>query len=62
MSNLDVALATFWQLARYWQQDEAAKLKLSCEAGRQNLNAEDIAPSEKAEKPKESFLEHENLK
>ena len=33
MSNLDVVLASFWQLARHWQHGEAAKLKLSCEAG-----------------------------
>ena len=33
MCNLDVALASFWHLARYyWQQGEAAKLEMSCEA------------------------------
>ena len=33
MSNLDVALASFWQLARHWQQGEDTKLQMSCEAG-----------------------------
>ena len=37
MSNLDVALASFWQLARHWQQGEAAKLEMSCEAGSLNI-------------------------
>ena len=113
MSNLDVALASFWQLARHWKHGEAAALDMSCEAGSlniqqnaklghpdllhfhntsahpcktkfpsqlcqqerrrhaaktnveeakltQNFNADDIAPSKEAEKPKESFLEHEN--
>ena len=33
MSYFDVALASFWQLARHRQQCEAAKLETSCEAG-----------------------------
>ena len=33
MSNLDVALASFWQLARHWKQGDTAKLELSCQAG-----------------------------
>ena len=33
MSNLDVALAGFWQIARHWKQGDTAKLKLSCDAG-----------------------------
>ena len=33
MSNIDVALARFWQIARHWKQGEPAKLELSCEAG-----------------------------
>ena len=38
MCNLDVALASFWHLARYyWQQGEAAKLEMSCEAGSLNI-------------------------
>ena len=37
MSNLDVAFASFWQLARHWQQREAAKLEISCEAGSLNI-------------------------
>ena len=28
-----MALSSFWQLARHWQQDKAAKLEMSCEAG-----------------------------
>ena len=32
MSNLDVAVATFWQLARHWKNGDKAKLELlSCE-------------------------------
>ena len=37
MSNLDVALASFWQLARHWKQGEAAVLDMSCEAGSLNI-------------------------
>ena len=37
MCNLDVALASFWHLARHWQQGEAAKLEMSCEAGSLNI-------------------------
>lgn len=33
MSNLDVALAGFWQLARHWKNGEKAKIELSCDAG-----------------------------
>ena len=33
MSVLDVALASFWQLARHWQYGEAAKLEMSSDAG-----------------------------
>jgi hypothetical protein len=33
MSNLDVALAGFWQLARHWKQGHKSKLELSCEGG-----------------------------
>jgi uncharacterized C2H2 Zn-finger protein len=31
MSNLDVAVATFWQLARHWRKGDKAKLELACE-------------------------------
>ena len=31
MSNLDAAVATFWQLARHWKNSDKAKLELSCE-------------------------------
>ena len=33
MSNLDVAVASFWQLARHWNKGDKAKLELSCEDG-----------------------------
>ena len=33
MSNLDVALAGFWQIARHWKNGDKAKIELSCEAG-----------------------------
>ena len=33
MSNLDVAVSSFWQLARHWKQGDKAKLELSCEDG-----------------------------
>ena len=33
MSNLDVAVSSFWQLARHWKQGDKAKLELSCVDG-----------------------------
>ena len=33
MSNLDVALAGFWQIARHWKNGDKAKIELFCEAG-----------------------------
>ena len=33
VSNLDVAVSSFWQLARHWNQGQKAKLELSCEGG-----------------------------
>ena len=33
MSNLDVAVSSFWQLARHWKQGDKAKLELTCEDG-----------------------------
>ena len=33
LSNLDVAVSSFWQLARHWNQGDKAKLELSCEGG-----------------------------
>ena len=33
MSNLDVAVSSFWQLARHWKQGDKAKLELGCEDG-----------------------------
>ena len=37
MSNLDVALKSFWQLAGHWKQGETAKLELSCGDGNLHL-------------------------
>ena len=37
MSKLDPAFASVWQLARHWQQSEAAKLEMSCETGSLNI-------------------------
>ena len=37
MSNLDVAIASFWQLARHWQHGEAVKLEMFSEAGSLNI-------------------------
>ena len=33
MSNLDVAVSSFWQLARHWKSGDKAKLELACEGG-----------------------------
>ena len=33
MKNLDVAVTSFWQLARHWNQGDKARLELSCEDG-----------------------------
>ena len=33
MTNLDVAVGSFWQLARHWKKGGKAKLELSCEDG-----------------------------
>ena len=33
ISNLDIAVSSFWQLARHWNQGEKAKLESSCENG-----------------------------
>ena len=33
MTNLEVAVNSFWQLARHWNQGAKAKLELSCEDG-----------------------------
>ena len=33
MSNLDVAVSSFWQLARHWKKGDKAKLELTCEGG-----------------------------
>ena len=33
MIILEVALASFWQFARHWRQEESSKLELSCKDG-----------------------------
>ena len=33
MTNLEVALGSFWQLARHWKMGDTAKLELACEGG-----------------------------
>ena len=33
MINLEVALGSFWQLARHWKMGDTAKLELACEGG-----------------------------
>ena len=33
MSNLDVAVGSFWEIARHWKNGDKAKLELSCEDG-----------------------------
>ena len=38
MSNLDVTLAGFWQLARHWKQGNKANLELSCENRRMEIH------------------------
>ena len=37
MFNLDVAVSSFWQLARHWKQGGKAKLELACEDGNLHL-------------------------
>ena len=37
MSNLDVAVPSFWQLARHWKSGQKARLELACEDGSLNL-------------------------
>ena len=37
MSNLDVAVSSFWQLARHWKQGGKAKLELACKDGNLHL-------------------------
>ena len=41
MPYLEVALASFWQLARHPQQGEAEELKMSCEARSINIRLND---------------------
>ena len=48
------------QLHRQECRRHAAKTNFDIGKPTQNLSAEDIAPSKKSEKSKESFLEHEN--
>ena len=37
MVNLEVAVSSFWQLARHWKSGEKAKLELACEGGNLHL-------------------------
>ena len=37
MSNLDIAVSSFWQLARHWKSGQKAKLELACEDGSLHL-------------------------
>ena len=37
--HLDVALVSFLQLERHWQNGEAAELEISCEAGSLNIQS-----------------------
>jgi hypothetical protein len=38
MLNLEIALESFWQLARHWKMGDTAKLELSCEGGNLQMN------------------------
>ena len=38
MLNLDVAVSSFWQLARHWKSGHKAKLELECEGGDLHLH------------------------
>ena len=61
MSNLDVAVSSFWQLARHWKSGQKAKLELACEDGdlllqlSANLGHPDLA---NFPKPSLSFSSH----
>ena len=37
MSNLDIAVSSFWQLARHWRSGQKAKLERECEDGNLHL-------------------------
>ena len=37
MLNLDIAVSSFWQLARHWKSGEPAKIELDCEGGNLNI-------------------------
>ena len=38
MINLELALGSFWQLARHWKMGDTAKLELTCEGGNLQMN------------------------
>ena len=42
MSNLDVVVSSFWQLARHWKNGEKAKLELACEGGSLHMQLSDV--------------------
>ena len=37
MLNVEVAVSSFWQLARHWKSGDKAKLELACEGGNLHL-------------------------
>ena len=49
MLNIDLAVASFWQLARHWKSEQTAKLELACEGGnlylKQSCKAWSFSPS-----------------
>ena len=49
MSNLDVAAASFWQLARHWKKGDKAELELSCEG--ENLHMQPSAVLDHPDQP-----------
>ena len=66
MSNLSVAVASFWQLARHWNKGEKAKLELVCEDGslHMQLSASLGHPDEPhfPQPPPSTFFYHPPLK
>ena len=38
MTNLELALGSFWQFARHWKMRDTAKLELTCEGGNLQMN------------------------
>ena len=42
MSNIDIAVSSFWQLAKHWKSGQKAKLELACEDGSLHLQLSTI--------------------